>query len=142
MTSSCGIRENPVLKRSELHNGIDIAVSENTDALAVRSGVVTYVGTSKTYGNLLKFKTDDGFTVMYAHLNKSLVNVGDKIKQGQKIAKTGNTGLSTGPHLHYSVWKGSMLIDPMQFVSLKYTKDVELEYAARGATIHEKNKEN
>lgn len=142
VTSSCGIRENPILNRNELHNGIDIAVSENTDALAVRSGVVTYVGTSNTYGNLLKFKTEDGFTIMYAHLNKPLVRVGEKIKQGQKIAKTGNTGLSTGPHLHYSVWKGSMLIDPMQFVSLKYTKDVELEYAARGAVINEKNKEN
>lgn len=72
---------------------------------------------------------------MYAHLKSVSVKEGDYIKQGQKIAETGNTGLSTGPHLHYSVWKDSMLMDPMQFVYLDYTKDVKMEYAARGIEV-------
>lgn len=135
VTSSCGARENPILKRKEFHNGIDIAVAEKTEAIAVRSGVVTEVRKSATLGNLVKFQTKDGYTIMYAHLHEVLVKEGDTITQGQTIALTGNTGLSTGPHLHYSVWKGDMLMNPMQFVTLRYTDDVRKEYAARGVNI-------
>ena len=135
ITSSCGVRENPILQMQELHDGLDIAVEENTSALAVRSGIVTEVRQSETLGNVLEYVTEDGFTIMYAHLNEVLVKEGDLVKQGQVIAKTGNTGLSTGPHLHYSVWKGNMLIDPMQFVFLEYTADVVEEYAQRGVNI-------
>ena len=135
ITSSCGVRENPILQTQELHDGLDIAVEENTSALAVRSGIVTEVRQSETLGNVLEYVTEDGFTIMYAHLNEVLVKEGDLVKQGQVIAKTGNTGLSTGPHLHYSVWKGNMLIDPMQFVFLEYTADVVEEYAQRGVNI-------
>ena len=135
ITSSCGARRNPVKEKEEYHDGLDIAVAENTDARAVKSGVVTEVRKSATFGNLVKFQTDDGYVVMYAHLNRVLVKKGDKIKQGDIIAKTGNTGLSTGPHLHYSVWKGDMLMNPMQFVNaLAVTKDVRAEYIARGET--------
>ena len=103
----------------------------------MRSGIVTEVRNSKTLGTLLTFQTEDGFLITYAHLNKSLVKVGDKVEQGEIIAKTGNTGLSTGPHMHYKVMKGEMLIDPMQFVNLKYTDEVVEEYAARGVQFHE-----
>lgn len=135
VTSSCGERDNPILHRKELHNGIDIAVAEKTGAIAVKSGVVTEIRESPTLGNLLKFQTEDGYIIMYAHLYKALVKEGDNISQGQVIALTGNTGLSTGPHLHYSVWKGTMLMNPMQFVDLRYTEDVKKEYAARGVNI-------
>lgn len=132
VTSSCGYRNNPVLAKQELHDGLDIAVPTGTEAVAVKSGTVTEVRKSKTFGNLLKYETEDGYTVMYAHLKQALVRKGEKIKQGQVIAETGNTGLSTGAHLHYSVWKGDMLMNPMQFVSLKYTNEVKAEYIARG----------
>lgn len=136
ITSSCGVRNNPILSKLELHDGLDIAVPEYTAALAVRSGKVTEIRKSETLGNVLKYVTEDGFTIMYAHLNKVNVKVGDDIMQGDKIAETGNTGLSTGPHIHYSVWKGSMLIDPMQFVKLKYTDEVKSEYAWRGTDVN------
>ena len=117
ITSYCGERENPILHKKENHNGLDIAVPEGTDVIAVKSGMVTEVRTSATYGKVLEYETKDGYTVMYAHLSKVLVKQGEEIKQGQVVAKSGNTGLSTGPHLHYSLWKGETLLDPMEYLS-------------------------
>ena len=117
ITSYYGERENPILHKQENHNGLDIAVAEGTDIIAVKSGTVTEVRTSATYGKLLKYETEDGYTVMYAHLSEILVKEDEKIKQGQVVARSGNTGLSTGPHLHYSLWKDDELLDPMEFLS-------------------------
>lgn len=117
ITSACGERENPILHKRENHNGLDIAVAEGTDVVAVRSGTVTEVRTSATYGKVLKYETNNGYTVMYAHLSEILVHNGEKIKQGQVVARSGSTGLSTGPHLHYSLWKGEKLLDPMEYLS-------------------------
>ncbi|MBQ9090810.1 MAG: M23 family metallopeptidase [Anaerotignum sp.] len=117
ITSGCGDRINPILSKRELHNGLDIAVAEGTDVVAVKSGTVTEVRTSATYGKLLQYETKDGYRVMYAHLSDILVRKGDEIKQGQIVAKSGNTGLSTGPHLHYSLWKDDELLDPMKYLS-------------------------
>ncbi len=132
ITSSCGERINPILRKKEIHDGIDISAKKNTEALAMLSGVVTEVSTSPTFGNLLKYKTNNGYIIMYAHLQKAKVKVGDKIKQGDTIALTGNTGLSTGPHLHLSVWKDGELIDPINFLELPHTDEVVKEYASRG----------
>ena len=131
ITSSCGTRQNPVLEREELHDGIDIAVAEGTEVAAVKSGVVTETRTSATLGRLVKFRTTDGYDVMYAHLSEILVKKGEEIRQGQAGARSGNTGLSTGPHLHYSVWKDGTLLDPLPFVTLRYTEEVRKEYEAR-----------
>ena len=117
ITSACGERVNPILGKRENHNGLDIAVAEGTAVIAVKSGKVTEVRTSATYGKLLEYETTDGYTVMYAHLSKVLVREGERVKQGQKVAESGNTGLSTGPHLHYSLWKGEKLLDPMDYLS-------------------------
>ena len=117
ITSACGERVNPILGKRENHNGLDIAVAEGTAVIAVKSGKVTEVRTSATYGKLLEYETVDGYTVMYAHLSKVLVREGEMVKQGQKVAESGNTGLSTGPHLHYSLWKGEKLLDPMDYLS-------------------------
>ena len=117
VTSSCGERENPLLHKWEVHEGIDIAVAEGTEVLAVRSGIVTEVRNSATYGKLLKFQTEDGYEVMYAHLSAVLVKKGDEIKQGQVVARSGNTGLSTGPHLHYGIRKDGEILDPKVFLS-------------------------
>jgi murein DD-endopeptidase MepM/ murein hydrolase activator NlpD len=135
ITSSCGIRKNPILNKMEFHNGIDIGVVTGTGVAAVRSGVITEIRTSPTFGKVLEFETEDGYKIMYAHLSEILVKKGDKIKQGDIVAKSGNTGLSTGPHLHYSLWKDGKLLDPMGYVDLKYTQEVAAEYAARGDSI-------
>lgn len=132
VTSSCGERENPVLEKEEFHDGLDIAAAEGTKVAAVKSGTVTNIRTSQTLGLVLEFRTKDDFLITYAHLKETLVKEGENIKQGQIVAKSGNTGLSTGPHLHYSVKKDGVILDPMAFVSLPYTSEVEEEYAARG----------
>ena len=117
ITSGWGERNNPITGRQEEHNGLDIAVSEGTAVLAAKSGVVTEVRDSATYGKLMKYETKDGYTILYAHLSAVLVEEGEEIRQGQVVAKSGNTGLSTGPHLHYSIWKNGELLNPMRFFS-------------------------
>lgn len=121
LTSAFGARENPILHKAEFHDGLDIAVAEGTAVAAVKSGVVTEVRHSATYGKMLRYETADGYEVMYAHLSQVLVKEGEKVRQGQRIARSGNTGLSTGPHLHYSVWKDGAFIDPLAF----WQQDVE-----------------
>ena len=135
ITSSCGIRENPILQKEEVHDGLDIAVAEGTAVLAVKSGTVTEVRTSATYGKLMRYETEDGYEIFYAHLSEVLVKPGEQVKQGQVVAKSGNTGLSTGPHLHYGVYRNGEMLDPMELVTLSWTDSVKAEYAARGEIL-------
>lgn len=115
------------MNKEELHNGIDIAAPEGTVVFPVKNGIVTDVYTSDTYGNCVKYKTEDGYEIMYAHLQKALVKKGKKIKVGEKIALVGSTGLSTGAHLHYTIEKNGELIDPLNFVSFPYSNEVKIE---------------
>ncbi len=131
ITSSCGVRKSPILKKQEFHEGLDIALPEGTPVVAVKSGVVTSVRQSESFGLILEYQTTDGFSVVYAHLQKVLVAEGEQIQKGQNVAKSGNSGWSTGPHLHYGLKKDGMIVDPMDVVSLPHTKEVEAEYAYR-----------
>lgn len=88
-----------------------------TEVLCVRDGIVTEVGSNKGYGNYIKYKTYDDYVIMYAHLSQSDVKEGDKIKKGEVVAKSGNTGLSTGPHLHYTIWLNDDVLNPRKFTS-------------------------
>lgn len=112
-----GYRINPILEVEEFHNGIDIGVVVGTEVLAVSDGEVIEINTSPTYGNYIKFNATNDYIVMYAHLEKALVAEGEKIKQGQVVALSGDTGLSTGPHLHYTIWKDEETINPINFVN-------------------------
>lgn len=132
VTSSCGERSSPILGETEFHDGLDIAVPEGTPVAAAKSGTVTSVRESETLGLAVTFVTADGFEITYAHLREALVSAGDSVKQGQTVALSGSSGWSTGPHLHYTVKKDGVILDPMAFVDLPYTAEVEAEYAARG----------
>lgn len=134
VTSSFGKRINPALDKEEFHDGIDIGTKIGTEVFAVCDGIVTETGVSDTYGNFLKYKSDD-FEVMYAHLDKIAVKKGQNVKKGQAVAFSGNSGLSTGPHLHYSLKKDGEFVNPMDYVNLKYTQDVIKEYQQRGENI-------
>ncbi len=85
--------------------------------LCVRDGTVTDVGTNSGYGNFLKYKTYDGYVIMYAHLSKAYAKAGDKLKKGELAAKSGNTGLTTGPHLHYTIMLNDEILNPRDFSS-------------------------
>ena len=117
VTSLFGARINPVLQTVEvLHNGIDLAADIGTPAVAVADAEITAIGESATYGLYVKYKTTDGYEIMYAHLSKTIAAVGEKVSRGGTIALTGNTGLTTGPHLHYTIWKDGNLLDPIDFL--------------------------
>jgi murein DD-endopeptidase MepM/ murein hydrolase activator NlpD len=120
LTSYFGDRINPVLSVDELHDGIDIAADIGTNAVAVEDGTVMAVGLSPTYGNYVKYSVADGYSVLYAHLDEVLVSEGQALKRGQVVALTGNTGLTTGPHLHYTVLFNDEPVDPLalDFVTL------------------------
>jgi murein DD-endopeptidase MepM/ murein hydrolase activator NlpD len=91
-----------------LHAGIDMACSPGTNVYASNAGIVTYAGHHPTYGNLVIIDHQTGYETRYAHNTSLLVSVGDEVYEGQHIAESGNTGRSTGPHIHFEVhWGGS-----------------------------------
>lgn len=102
------------------HTGIDFAVAQGTDVVAVAPGVIANSNWGKAYGIQLVqevLHNDKKFYVIYAHLSKALVKVGDKVVKGQHIGESGNTGNSSGPHLHFEVrdnirWSSGKDIDP------------------------------
>ncbi len=114
----CGSRTSPISGKNEVHKGIDIGVPVNTEVVAVKSGEVTKTGYSESYGNYIGYKTYDGYDVFYAHLNKVSVAAGDVVEQGQTVAYSGNTGYSTGPHLHYEIEYNNQMINPVEYVSM------------------------
>lgn len=86
------------------HFGIDLANRIGTPILAAADGVVVESGPASGFGMWVKLLHDDGFTTIYGHINRSLVEAGQQVKAGEKIAEMGNRGYSTGPHLHFEVW--------------------------------------
>jgi murein DD-endopeptidase MepM/ murein hydrolase activator NlpD len=106
----------------EFHDGVDIAVPENTEVRAAADGVVTEARESATWGKLLKFRAagrEGEYEVMYAHLNKVLVGAGEEVKKGQAVALSGRTGLATGAHLHFGVYKNGEAVDPAAFLKIQ-----------------------
>lgn len=103
ISSKFGYRIDPVKKIHQFHNGIDLPVPVNTQVKNPQDGTVINVLNNKEGGNQVIIKHADGFTSGYAHLNKSLVKKGDKVKKGQVFALSGNTGKSTGPHVHMTL---------------------------------------
>lgn len=112
VNSRYGTRVHPVTKKRTTHHGVDLKAAMNTPVYAPYEGVVTYSGWMNGYGKIIIIDHGGGYTTRYAHLNRWIVNKGTTVKKGQLIAKTGNTGLSTGPHLHYEIRKNGSSIDP------------------------------
>ncbi|MGE5607358.1 MAG: murein hydrolase activator EnvC family protein [Bacteroidota bacterium] len=103
ITSNFGWRYHPVVKKKKYHSGLDIAVRSGTPIAAADSGVVLVSGWRGGYGNFLAIDHGNGISTCYGHNSRLLVKVGEKVIKGQTIAFSGNTGLSTGPHLHFEV---------------------------------------
>jgi len=118
ITSPGGLRYSPVTGRREFHDGIDIAAPVGTPIVAPREGTVMAVGTSPTFGKFLRMAHPDGYISFMAHLHRVIVTVGDEVYQGQRVAYSGNTGRSTGPHLHYGLFRYGQYVDPAGYVDL------------------------
>lgn len=99
-----------------MHEGIDMAGPVGTPIHVTGDGVVTFAGRSGAYGNLIKIRHELGTETRYAHLSRIHVKVGDRVSQGDRIGDMGNTGRSTGPHLHYEVRMNGRAVDPMSFI--------------------------
>ena len=118
ITSPYGMRTHPVTGKREKHKGIDMRAKTGTPVVATADGVVEYAGYHRKdgYGNLLVLSHDFGFKSYYAHLDDFGVRVGEYVRKGQVVAYTGNTGLSSGPHLHYEVNHLYRKLDPEPFI--------------------------
>jgi murein DD-endopeptidase MepM/ murein hydrolase activator NlpD len=116
ITSRFGYRVSPFFEGSTFHQGMDIANEEGTSIKAPADGVVVYCGWHGSYGKLIVLDHGYSFSTRYGHLDRTLVNVGQRIKRGQVIAFLGDTGRSTAPHLHYEIRLNGVPVDPMQYL--------------------------
>ncbi|WP_159990536.1 M23 family metallopeptidase [Pelistega ratti] len=112
VVSDYGWRVHPILKRKSFHSGVDFAVPVGTPVQAGENGTVVYAGWMDGYGKLLVIKHDSTFSTVYGHLNRfgQGIKVGAHVKRGQVVAESGNTGRSTGPHLHYEIRMNGLAI--------------------------------
>ncbi len=115
-TSGFGFRRDPKTGRRRMHNGIDLAAAYGSDILATADGVVTAVGWRSGFGKLVRIRHDFGIETLYAHNSNILVKKGQKVSRGDHIADMGNTGRSTGTHLHYEIRVGGKPINPMTYI--------------------------
>jgi murein DD-endopeptidase MepM/ murein hydrolase activator NlpD len=116
-TSGFGSRKNPFnSRRMEFHKGIDLGCRIGTKVHAARSGKVIFSGYEDGYGNLVVVEHEFGYKSYYGHLSKILVKNGDTVNTGSLLALSGNTGRSTGPHLHFEIRKNDRAINPMSFL--------------------------
>lgn len=110
-----GMRLHPILKVVRMHEGIDILNDPGTPVYSPGAGKVTYVGRKAGLGITVEIEHGFGYKTVYGHLSKSLVQEGQTVKRGDKIALSGNSGLSTGPHLHYEVHLNGVPQDPSEY---------------------------
>jgi murein DD-endopeptidase MepM/ murein hydrolase activator NlpD len=118
ITSRFGTRVHPIKKTRHTHSGIDISAKQGTDIIAAESGKVILASTYGGYGNTVMISHGGGLVTLYAHIRHGGIKVkeGQEVKRGQKIAEVGSTGLSTGPHLHFSVLVDGKYVDPMKYL--------------------------
>jgi murein DD-endopeptidase MepM/ murein hydrolase activator NlpD len=119
ITSRVGFRPDPFTGMMAYHAGIDIANSVGTPVRAAQYGRVTYAGYRGHYGKTVIIVHPQGYKTVYAHLHKIYVKRGQAVQQGEKIGLLGNTGRSTGPHLHFEVHQKGKLLDPLKVVKMR-----------------------
>ena len=125
LSSNYGSRIDPITRQMAQHPGIDFSAPPGTPILATGNGVVLRAETDHAYGQFIEIKHTDGFITKYAHARKLFVTQGQTVTRGQSIAEVGNTGRSTGPHLHYEVSLNGSLINPMQVLASQDIHKVE-----------------
>ncbi len=106
ITSTVGLRHDPINGNLRFHNGIDIAIPEGTPVTPVDLGRVAYSGLQPGYGNMVILQHPDGMISIYAHHKRNLVKTGERVAKNTRLALSGSTGHSTGPHLHFEAWQG------------------------------------
>ena len=118
-SSGFGDRVDPFTGGEEFHEGIDFAAPQGTRIHAVAAGIVTWAGPRGGYGNMVQIDHGNGYATRYGHAEKVLVHVGETVNRGDVIALVGDTGRSTGPHVHFEVLKYGREVNPARIVALR-----------------------
>lgn len=118
VTSPFGVRTDPLLGSAALHSGMDFRAAVGMDAKVTAPGVVVKAGWNGGYGRMVEVDHGQGFATRYAHLSEILVSVGEKLVAGDIVGRTGSSGRSTGPHLHYEVRHNGEAVDPLTFLTV------------------------
>ncbi len=128
ITSRYGMRSHPILGYRRMHSGLDFRASRGTPIHAVTDGRVEFAGRNGSYGNFVRLRHDGNLGTGYAHMSRIAVSRGEQVRRGQVIGYVGSTGLSTGPHLHYEMYRGDRKIDPsgVRFVTRAQLEGREL----------------
>jgi murein DD-endopeptidase MepM/ murein hydrolase activator NlpD len=115
-TSEFGVRDDPYTGQPNMHLGVDMAGKIGTRVVSPASGVVIFSGDRGAYGNMIAIEHGRGIVTHYGHLQRTLVKVGETVERGQHIGALGNTGRSTGPHLHYEIRVNGVPVNPRRFI--------------------------
>jgi murein DD-endopeptidase MepM/ murein hydrolase activator NlpD len=116
ITSRFGMRQPPFWDGLTFHQGLDIANEEGSSVKAPADGIVIYSGWQGSYGKLIVIDHGYGYSTRYGHLQRSLVNIGQRVKRGQVIAFLGTTGRSTAPHMHFEIRNHGVPVDPLKYL--------------------------
>lgn len=117
LSSPYGYRNHPVHDVKKFHTGVDFSIPPGSEVKATAQGIVSFAGWTETGGIVVVVEHGHGFSTAYAHNRKALVRVGQHIARGEVIAQSGSTGVSTGPHVHYEIWKNGRHTDPAGFLA-------------------------
>lgn len=116
MSSRFGHRNDPITGRRAWHNGVDFAGKDGAEVVTVAAGVVVYASARSGYGKMIEINHGGGFSTRYGHHKELLVKVGDIVKKGQVVGLMGSSGRSTGPHVHFEVFKNGRVVDPASYI--------------------------
>lgn len=117
ISSTYGYRVHPKTGERQFHSGMDISAPRGSDVTATADGIVSFSGWTKNSGHVVVIEHGYGFSTAYAHNQKNLVKVGERVHRGDAIAISGSTGLSTGPHVHYEIWKEGRHMNPKIYLA-------------------------
>lgn len=116
ITDGFGPRIDPITRQAAFHDGLDISAAFGTPVKAPADGLVVFADRESGYGKVVKINHGYGFLTLYGHLDRILVKEGQRVKRGEVIGRVGMTGRTTGPHLHYEVWKDGEKQNPLHYI--------------------------
>jgi murein DD-endopeptidase MepM/ murein hydrolase activator NlpD len=123
MTSGFGYRRHPILGYRKMHSGIDFGAPYGAPIYAATDGIIAHAGRKGGYGNFVQINHGGGIATGYGHMSRIVTSAGQRVRQGQIIGYVGSTGLSTGPHLHYELYRNGAAINPL---SVTFTQRAQL----------------